>query len=139
MLRILLIEDDVNRYDKLVSWLPKDVRIVWAKDAGAAIGVLGRLEPGDFAGIMLDFDLGTQPHATGGERFNGGHVVNILLNNKLRDCPILVHSDNITNGPKMAERLSGAGYEVTRIAMRDLTSDRFAGWLATLDEPDPVD
>lgn len=133
-LRVLLIEDDVNRYQRLLSWMPADVKLVWAKDAGAAIGVLERLQPGDYAGLMLDFDLDKQHRTVTSGHFNGGHVVDVLLSFKDRDVPILVHSNNVNNGPKMALRLSGAGYDVTKIRMADLTQERFLEWVGEIRE-----
>ena len=137
--RILLIEDDIKRYEVLTSWLPTGIRLVWAKDAGAAMGIIRRTKVEDYVGMMLDFNLVRQPYVTGGppERFDGGHVVDLLQNRRdlAREVPVLVHSNNLRNGPVIAKRLEGSGYMMTRIAMRDLTKERFIDWIEGLDLP----
>ena len=136
MLRLLLIEDDERRHDRFKEWLPSDVRLVWAQNAGTALGMLKRLEPGEYAGILLDHDLEKRVVNPDGARFNGGHVVEALLSRGAaqRDIPILVHSMNVKHGPEMAQRLEGAGYPVTRIRMSDLTRERFLEWLEEVRE-----
>ena len=130
MRRILLIEDDVNRYDKLKAWLPADVRLVWAKDAGVAIGVLERLQPDDYIGIMLDHDLDKKLRSSGSRFLTGRDVVDAMIRNKdTRDIPVLVHSMNPSGGAAMNERLTKAGFGVTKIRFRDLTEEAFTRWL----------
>ncbi len=53
ILRILIIEDDQAREERIKSWLPDHVRPVVVASAGAAIGTL-RLDSGFvYAGVML--------------------------------------------------------------------------------------
>ncbi len=56
--RILIIEDDPYRIQRLKSWLPDDVKTVRATSAGRAIGVLQR----DKGNLNCDLikDLGLQ-------------------------------------------------------------------------------
>lgn len=136
MIRILLIEDDERRYTKFKEWLPEAFHVVWAKNAGAALGILERLQPGDYAGILLDHDLEKRTMTDDGAHFNGGHVVDALLKRRPteRDIPILVHSMNANRGPGMAHRLAEAGYPVTRVRMAELCRERFLEWLEELRE-----
>lgn len=55
--RILIVEDDDERVAKFRSWLPETMRIVHARSAGSAIGILQRDKGRVYAGIMLDHDL----------------------------------------------------------------------------------
>jgi hypothetical protein len=48
------IEDDGRRHDLFKERLPADVRLVWAKNAATGLGILGRLSPSDYAGILFD-------------------------------------------------------------------------------------
>lgn len=135
MLRILLVEDDINRHAKLTAWLPKDVKIVWTKDAGAAIGVLERLQSGDYAGIMLDHDLEKRLRSEDSRFFCGSDVVDALLRNpKARDVPILVHSMNPSGGASMEERLTKGGFWVTKTRFKDLTAKAFLDWVEEIRE-----
>lgn len=52
-------------------------------------------------------------------------VVKTIINNIIKDVPILVHSMNQTQGPLMADRLSKAGFYVTRMPMYQLTERIF--------------
>ncbi len=108
---------------------------MWAQNAGTALGMLKRLEPGEYAGILFDHDLEKRAATPDGARFNGSHVVEALLNRSAaqRDIPVLVHSMNVKR-PQMAERLEGAGYLVTRVTMADLTRERFLEWLEEVRE-----
>jgi len=58
------------------------VKIVWAKDAGAAIGVLERVKPEDsIIGIMLDHDLDKKLRSAESRLLSGSDVVAALLRN----------------------------------------------------------
>ena len=81
ILPILLMEDDEPRHSKLTAWLPKDVRLVWAKDAGVAIGILERLEPGNYAAFILDHDLSRKLRSADSRFLSGADVVDALLRN----------------------------------------------------------
>ena len=135
MLRILLVEDDIRRFEKLNSWLPDGVKLVWAKDAGVAIGILERLKPGEFSGLMLDCDLDKSLRSSDSRFLCGRDVVDALVTSRdARDIPVLVHSMNPSGGVDMAQRLAGAGFEVTRIRFVDLDAGRFRGWVAEIGE-----
>ena len=56
IIRVLLVEDDQGRVEWFRAWLPKDIRLVHARSAGLALGIIQR-DCHDIAGIMLDHDL----------------------------------------------------------------------------------
>ncbi|MGI5865689.1 MAG: hypothetical protein ACOX6T_27010 [Myxococcales bacterium] len=130
------IEDDGRRHDLFKERLPGDVRLVWAKNAGTGLGILGRLSPGDYAGILFDHGLEKRAVTQDGARFNGSHVAEALLGQSAaeRDIPILVHSMNVKCGQEMAQRLEDASYPVTRILLSDLSRERFLEWLEEVRE-----
>ena len=59
------------------------------KNAGTALGILERLKPSEYAGILLDRDLEKRVVTQDGPRFNGSHVVEALLSRSAvqRDSP----------------------------------------------------
>jgi hypothetical protein len=135
MIRILLIEDDERRYAKLSAWMPDHAKLVWAKDAGAAIGVLERLQPGDYAGIMLDHDLDKRLRTEGSRFLCGSDIVGAMLRNpRVKNIPVLVHSMNPTGSASMEERLTRAGFVVTKARFSDLTEGEFVEWVEEIRE-----
>ena len=54
MLFVLLIEDDPIRLERFKTAAPQGIRIVHARSAGVALGMLRRDK---YAGILLDHDL----------------------------------------------------------------------------------
>jgi len=87
MIRILIIEDDPDRVEKLCSWLPADVIAVTARSAGTAMGVLKRSKGKVYAGIMLDHDLEKRPVCETDLRLCGQDVVHLIVENIPRHVP----------------------------------------------------
>lgn len=129
MLRLLLIEDDPERVKTFRSWLPDDIRLVVAASVGRAIGTLERDGKGVYSGILLDHDLQIQAATEEDTMLSGSHLVDKLIRLIDRSVPILIHSRSPGNAPRMAARLSDAGFSVTRIPMHALTRDEFLDWL----------
>jgi len=128
-LRLLLVEDDSERVEKIRAWLPADVRLVWASCAGSALGLL-RHDKGDaYAGVLLDFDLHRQLKVNDGHPRTGADVARRLVTSLSRDTPILVHSMNSAGRTQSTAILRDAGFEVSIIPMKFLTQERFGRWL----------
>lgn len=130
IVRILLVEDNHARAWQIKQWLPSDVRVVHATDAGTAIGIVTRDAGHVYAGVMLDFDLDRGGGAGASRRFNGGDVAEAICQHFSPDIPILVHSMNPTGGAKMVGRLEGRGFDVTRLRMCFLDPVRLGKWVA---------
>ncbi len=128
-LRVLVVEDTDARVDTFRSWLPTDIRLVHARSAGAAIGILRRDDGRTYAGIMLDHDLQEQAVTRMEEHLSGKDVVRAIIRGVHRDVPVLVHSMNSSGGPAMVDLLRGAHFEVTRIPMASMTRERLLDWL----------
>jgi len=128
MLRILLIEDDNGRVRKIRAWLPDDVRLVHAGSAGRAIGILQR-DRDAYAGIMLDHDLQGQIATDMDFFLSGSNVVKTIIANVSPDTPVLVHSMNPSDAPKMVVALSRSGFSVTRLPMIVMTQECLIEWL----------
>lgn len=128
MIRILLIEDDNDRVKTITDWLPEDVRLVHAGSAGRAIGILQR-DRNSYAGIMLDHDLLGQMVTEKDFSLDGTIVSKTIMANVPSDTPILVHSMNSADAPKMVLALSKSGFSVTRLPMSEMTEERFCEWL----------
>jgi hypothetical protein len=104
---LLLVEDDDQRAAAIKACIPADIYCVWAKSAGAALGVLKRDK---FAGIMLDFDLYRSAH--GDPHFNGESVAAGICESQSRNCEIFVHSQNPSGARKAFDVLKQAGFSV---------------------------
>ena len=128
-IRILLIEDDQRRVDRFRSWLPDEIQLVVARSAGQAMGLLRRVNKGDYAGIMLDHDLQEQAITADDTKLSGTDLIDVVIQNIDRETPVLIHSTNLTRAPMMAERLKRADYWVTQVSMLDLTAEVFCEWV----------
>lgn len=130
MLKLLLVEDSERRKQQFEQWLPTDARLIWARAATQAIGLLSRSDGRSFDGLLLDHDLTQQAVTTQDVHFNGQHVVQEVIRRIDSDVPILVHSANVTGGTAMAVLLRGAGFEdVGHVPMPRLDQRRFLEWL----------
>ena len=127
--RILIIEDDPTREEKLRSWLPADMNAVNARSAGTAIGILKRDKGKVYAGIVLDHDLERRPASESDLFLCGKDVVDIIISKVFRDVSILIHSVNESQVPVMHTLLEKAGFAVKRIPMDVLTAASFNEWL----------
>jgi CheY-like chemotaxis protein len=133
-LRILIVEDDSRREQRLRSWLPTDVKTVVAPTAGTAIGIL-RHDPGRvYAGILLDHDLQDRRRAESDKWLSGQDVVEAIVQYMDRQVPILVHSVNAVGRQAMATRLRRAGFEVVIKPMTELTKADLDAWLDEIRE-----
>ena len=129
MIKILLIEDDVERIEQFQKWLPEDMQLVCATSAGSALGILQRDRGRVYSGILLDHDLQEQIRTDTDRYISGTNVTKLIITAVTRDVPILVHSVNITRGPWMAQALKDAGFRyVTRIPMNSLKKRDFIAW-----------
>lgn len=133
MLRILLIEDDNGRARQIKEWLPEDVRLVHAGSAGRAIGILQR-DRDAYAGIMLDHDLQGQVATDMDFFLSGSNVVKSIITNVPNNTPVLVHSMNPADAPKMVQALTKAGFSVTRLPMVLMTKSGLIEWLQEVRE-----
>ncbi len=131
--RILLIEDDLSRIERLRSWMPQSIRLVVATSAGMAMGTLKRDGRGTYAALMLDHDLQQQAATTADATLSGSDLVNLIIQHVGRDAAMLVHSMNSTKAAGMEERLNRAGFWVTRIPMDRLTKEAFCDWVADVE------
>lgn len=132
--RILLVEDDQDRADRLISYLPKHIRVVQASSAGRALGIIradhrSRMNKSPYCGIMLDHDLQEQIVSADDAQLSGMNVVDAIVQYVPRNVPILVHSMNLSEAPTMVKKLTGSGFSVTRIPMREMTAEKLMEWL----------
>lgn len=134
-MNILVVEDNEDRIRWFEHQMKKPLhsdnnfRIVWAKSAGSAIGLLNRDKGSVYAGIMLDYDLTDQSMTMNDGHFNGMNVVMSIIKNVDKDVPIFVHSSNSIYGPKMKLMLLAAGYAVDRMPFSYLTETALSEWL----------
>ena len=65
-LRILVVEDDRGRENRIRAMLPAEVLAVVVNSGGKALGLLERDRGSVYAGILLDHDLQGAATQTGG-------------------------------------------------------------------------
>lgn len=134
--RILLVEDDGDREAALRSWVPADVRVVVARSAGLAIGVLKRDQGDVYAGIILDFNLDGRRITESDGRLTGNDLVGVISECCSRSTQILVHSNSQVYSPRLVRALEIAGFDVTRIPMSQLTAEDVRAWVTSIvDDP----
>lgn len=129
LFRLLLVEDDKGRADRIRSWLPEDVLVTHCASAGRAIGVLRRDRGAVYAGILLDHDLQGATASAMDETLSGAHVAAEIVRCIDSDVPVLVHSMNMQGARAMYATLEDAGFDVTRIAMVALDREKLSDWL----------
>ena len=128
---LLLVEDDDDRACEIKAFIPPEIRCVWAKSAGAALGVLRRDK---FSGILLDFDLYRSSH--GQPQVTGESVAAGICETQDRNCEIFVHSQNPVGGRKVFELLKQAGFSVERYPWSAEAITRLRCWLKEVFESD---
>jgi hypothetical protein len=127
--RLLLVEDDEGRVQDFRAWLPSWARLVWAQSAGGAIGLIRR-DPGRiYGGVLLDHDLAQRAMTEDDASLSGTDVALALIEHFSIDIPILIHSTNQTQVPRVARQLEEKGFWVTRIPFYDLREETFVAWL----------
>ncbi len=129
LFRLLLVEDDDGRVEMFRSWVPPGVHIVWARSAGLAIGMIRRDRSVDYGGVLLDHDLQQQVITSGDRSLSGSNVALELIANKYFDVPVLVHSTNQVQRPRMVSQLDRAGFWVTHLPMYNMTQELFSAWV----------
>ena len=134
IMRILIVEDDDNRMALFSAWMPSDIRIVWAKSAGSAIGLIKRDAGKVYAGILLDHDLYLHATSEADSLLTGRHIAQTIIECISTDVPILVHSVNTKYAPVMVEKLEMAGFWVERIPLSELDQQAFVSWIAEVRE-----
>jgi CheY-like chemotaxis protein len=132
-LRILLVEDDVERRDEIASWMPCDVRLIWCQNGEAAVGVLTRSGKHDFAAVMLDNDLDKRPYVATATKLKGVDVARKMTERLSRDTPVLVHSMSVTREDIM-KLLRAEAFPVTQLPYCDLTRENLNAWVEEVRE-----
>lgn len=121
---ILLVEDNNERGEKLQALIPPQARCIWAKSAGAAIGVLRR---DALVGILLDHDLEGEFF---GFRLDGQSVAKMVCETQSnKTCRVFIHSQNTIGAHLMLGILRQAGFEVDRCPWSDDAVPVIREWL----------
>jgi hypothetical protein len=129
LFRLLLVEDDIGRVQDFRSWLPPWARLVWAQSAGQALGLIRRDRGRVYGGVLLDHDLGQRAMTADDESLSGTDVALALVEHFSIDIPILIHSTNQVQVPRVIRQLEDKGFWVTRMPFYDLTNAAFLAWL----------
>lgn len=127
--RILMIEDDEVRIERVAAWLPSELRLVVARSPGRAISTLRIDGPQTYAGVMLDHDLQAQAVAPEEAGLSGSDLVRMVIERVDHDVPVLVHSMNMTRSPMMVHRLREAGFDTAYVPFESLTQPHFLKWI----------
>ncbi|MBI3605020.1 MAG: hypothetical protein HY202_03220 [Nitrospirae bacterium] len=128
---ILLIEDDSKRVDRFKALALPGIRIIHARSAGLAIGILRRDR---FNAIILDHDLSNAGITDQDHSLSGSNLVEIVVTSQKRGLPILIHTISRDGGPLMARRLTAEGFEVMRYPYPDLSDEVIKKWFQEIIE-----
>jgi CheY-like chemotaxis protein len=131
MIFILLIEDDSKRADRFKNLAPPGIRIVHARTAGLAIGILRRDR---FKAIILDHDLSKSGITAQDNSLSGSDLVEIIVTSQKRGLPILIHTISREGGPLMAKRLTAEGFDVMRCPYPELSDEVIKKWFQEIIE-----
>lgn len=127
--RLLLIEDDTVRVKIVQQWMPANIKLVIAPNAGTAIGIVSRDKGRVYGGIMIDHDLQQRAMTSMDRALSGKDVVERVIECISSDVPVLVHSMNRAGAGLMSQYLDKAGFDVTRIPFDELTREKFLKWI----------
>ncbi len=127
--RLLLIEDDEGREQQLRAWLPDDILMSWAQSAGTAMGVIRRDTGHVWSGVMLDHDLEQRARTEDDLRLSGTDVALAIMEHFSIDIPILVHSANQAQAPRVVRQLEQKGFWVKHIPYYHMTEQKLAAWV----------
>jgi len=127
--RVLMIEDDEVRIERITAWLPPDLRLVVTRSGGRAMRTLQLDMPATYAGIMLDHDLQQQIVADAESSLSSSNLIDVIIRKINRDVPVLVHSMNVSRGPVLVERLRNAGFYTSYVPFEQLTKQGFLNWI----------
>lgn len=83
---------------------------------------------------MLDHDLQGQIATDTDFFLSGTNVVKTIIATVSPNTPVLVHSMNPADAPKMVLALSKSGFSVMRLPMCVLTNESFSVWLEEVRE-----
>lgn len=128
-IRLLVVEDNVERLALFERWMPADVRVTWARSAGRAMRII-ELDPGRvYAGMLLDHDLVDQNASPAELGLTGRHVVDRIIRHVDPDAAMLVHSINPAGARLMVQRLEAAGFWTTRTPFPTLSKAKLHAWI----------
>ncbi len=102
---------------------------MWAQSAGSAIGLIRRDRGYVYAGVLLDHDLGQRAMTADDESLSGTDVALALVEHFSIDIPILIHSTNQVQVPRIVRQLEDKGVWVTRLPYYHMTEEAFLAWL----------
>jgi len=116
--RLVLIEDSAYRIGAFIEWLAgSGFVLIVCRSGGQAKGVMSRGGAEAIAGIMLDHNM------------SATDVLPLIATKMRRGTPILIHSHNPGQAPKMHRALDAARMSVTRTRFASLTESAFLEWL----------
>ena len=127
--RLLLVEDDPSRARELRAWLPEWVHLVWVATATGAIELIRRDTSDLFGAVLLDHDLGSGIATAARSSQSGLDVAEGLVARGWFEVPVMIHSTDRINAPRMARRLDAAGFWVQWLPFHDMTRDALVAWL----------
>lgn len=121
---ILLVEDDPGRAARIQSCIPAEARCIWARSAGAAIGILKR---DAFVCVFLDHDLEAHSESS---NLDGRAVARAVAQTQSREtCSVLIHSQNVIGGPAMVSFLRESVFRVERCPWSEDAGPVMREWL----------
>ncbi|NEX17589.1 MAG: hypothetical protein C1943_13420 [Halochromatium sp.] len=103
--------------------------MTWAPSAGTALGVIHRDRGHVWSGVLLDHDLDLRNRTADDRDLCGTDVALALMEHFSLDIPILVHSTNQVQAPRVVRQLEQKGFWVTHCPFYQMDEQLFAEWL----------
>jgi hypothetical protein len=127
--RILIVEDNGERHRFFTAAIPDTFKLVIVTSAGAAKGLLQRVDTYDYAGVMLDHDLVERCKTMDDKSLSASDLIDSIITKLSPEVPILIHSMNLGRSREMQRKLEAAHFHVTRIPMVVMTPENLHAWL----------
>lgn len=118
MIFVLLIEDDPDREKRFMAAAPEGIRVVHARSAGMALGMLRRDQ---YGGILLDHDLGKAAITVEDRSLSGTDLIETIATTQNCGIPNLIHLVSHQGSSIMAKKLEAGGFDVTRCPFPEIT------------------
>jgi CheY-like chemotaxis protein len=106
-MKVLFVDDEKWRFDKMMDWGIIPPTAVWANSALDAIDAI--VDSGPFDSVFLDHDLNTFVHDPYPREITGNDVARVLCSQEWKPVSIVVHSANPVGAARIMATLQDGG------------------------------
>lgn len=126
--RLLLVEDNQDRIDKIHTWLPVNFELVIAANVDQAVELLKQNNVNTFGAFMLSLDI-YKLSSISSDLIPPNSSLEVNLALKLaKDSSVLVISNDIGLSNLIGQGINNAGFDVTSIPFENFEKGKFLTW-----------